>query len=428
MNPLIAIAASVLPEILKSVIGSKSEGVADAIAKAVKDATGTAEPAKAQKKVEDDPAIAKELKIRLAEIAAEEEEKRRLAQLEAQKLQLQETENKRKADLEALKLQFEQDAQKRQAQFEDFQAGLKDTRAARSAFRELAAMGSPMAWGAPVVSVIVTTGFFLILVFIFVWADNLKAVNNPAVLQIINIAIGALTAAFATVVSFWLGSSQGSREKDAASFDLQAKQSEDTAEVFKKQAEHTETILKQRPGAPEPTPDEVVKPSNFRGCVDIVLAQEGGFVDHPSDPGGATNMGITFNTLKDWRGQSITVKDVKDLKVEEAREIYRSRYWNMLNCDNLPAGVDLVVFDFGVNAGPSRSAKLLQRVVGAAADGSIGPATLGAAKSAKPVDIVHRFSELRLEYYKSLRHWKTFGRGWTNRTNAVERAALAMIG
>ena len=433
MSPFIAIAASILPEILKSIIGGKAGEkageVADAVAAAVTDAAGTKDAAVARKKIEDDPKLAAELRIKLAEIAAEEEEKRRQADLEAQKLQLQEAESKQAQQLASLKLQMKQDDKNRQAQLQRFQARIEDVKGARSALRDLAAMGSPMAWGAPIVSVVVTTGFFLILILLLIWAENFESLTNTAVFQIINIAIGALTAAFATVVSFWLGSSQGSREKDAANYDLQAQKSEETAEVLKKQAEQTETILKHRFEAPvpQPTPKKGADESNFRACVDVILDKEGGYVDHPNDPGGATNMGITFNTLKAWRHENITKQDVKDLKVEEARQIYQANYWNALSCDELPPGVDLVVFDLGVNAGPGRSAKILQRVVGANADGVIGPITLGAANSLKPENIIRRFGELRMEFYRGLDGFKIFGRGWKKRTEEVERTALKMI-
>jgi lysozyme family protein len=116
----------------------------------------------------------------------------------------------------------------------------------------------------------------------------------------------------------------------------------------------------------------------FRRCVDIILGHEGGYVDHPDDPGGATNMGITFETLRAWRGESITKDDVKEPSESEAREICRANYWNALNCDQLPFGADLATFDFGVNAGVSRATKMLQGIVAVEAEGQIGPITIGA--------------------------------------------------
>ena len=110
---------------------------------------------------------------------------------------------------------------------------------------------------------------------------------------------------------------------------------------------------------------------------------------------------------------------MKALGEDEAREIYFASYWNALNCDALPGGVDLVVFDFGVNAGPGRAARLLQRVVATHGDGVVGPATIAAASALDPADAIRRLSSLRLDYYRSLKTWKTFGAGWAARTGAV---------
>jgi lysozyme family protein len=142
----------------------------------------------------------------------------------------------------------------------------------------------------------------------------------------------------------------------------------------------------------------VSKPSNFRRCVDLVLAQEGGFSDDPSDPSGATQYGIALGALRDSRqDQSLTADDLRKLGRNEACEIYRTRYWNVLRCDDLPTGIDLVVFDFGVDAGTPRSARMLQQAVGAAADGSIGDATIAATKAMSPTDVVKDMSNRRLE-------------------------------
>jgi lysozyme family protein len=118
------------------------------------------------------------------------------------------------------------------------------------------------------------------------------------------------------------------------------------------------------------------KTPNLEQCLNVVLRQEGS-----PDRGGVTKFGITLEELQSSRNdQSLTAEHLKDLTRDQALEIYRVRYWNVLKCDELPAGVDLVVFDFGVDAGPSESAKVLQRAVGAEADGSIGPATMAATK------------------------------------------------
>jgi len=270
------------------------------------------------------------------------------------------------------------------------------------------------------ISIVILFGFFIILNNLISEGIPKPKEDREQVLQLIYIVVGAVTAAFTTVVGFWLGSSQGSRNKDDSSFVLQAQQ----ADVIKTQAERKDVVLK--PGTKPAEPEKVAQ-SNFLKCFEIVLGREGGFTNHPADKGGPTNLGITIGVLKEWRDAEVTIEDVQNLTREEAREIYRTRYWNLLKCDELPKGVDLVVFDFGVNAGPSRAAKMLQKIVGADADGSVGPVTIAACKMMPAKDIVTKMSQERLEYYRGLSNAATFLKGWTNRTNAVEQLALDMI-
>jgi lysozyme family protein len=173
------------------------------------------------------------------------------------------------------------------------------------------------------------------------------------------------------------------------------------------------------------------KASNFDACLTLVLGAEGGFSNDARDKGGATNFGITIGTLTEWRrsrssGASVTIDDVRALSLEEAKEIYRSRYWNVTRCEDLPAGVDLLVFDLGVNAGPGRSARILQEVLGVEQDGSVGPVTLNGLNTC-PVDkIIRDFTAKRLDFYRSLDDFSVFGAGWTNRANSMQEAALRM--
>ncbi len=167
----------------------------------------------------------------------------------------------------------------------------------------------------------------------------------------------------------------------------------------------------------------------FRICVDEVLAREAGYVDHPRDPGGCTNLGITRATLEDWRGQPTNCADVRALQVLEARQIYRARYWNGVRGDDLPAGVNLMVFDACVNSGPSKSARWLQQAVGVEVDGAIGPVTLAAVRRLNnAAALIERLSVIRLGFLRSLGTWPDFGRGWTNRVNGVRQIAIAMAG
>lgn len=166
----------------------------------------------------------------------------------------------------------------------------------------------------------------------------------------------------------------------------------------------------------------------FARCVAIVLHHEGGLVNHPRDPGGVTNRGITIGTLRKWRGQDVSPEDVAALTEAEARAIYRARYWNPVKGDELPPGVDLAVFDFAVNSGTGRAARALQGVVGVQQDGAIGPRTLAAVRVMDPREVVTNLCDGRLVFLRSLRHWDTFGRGWGNRVADVRQKALAMAG
>ena len=166
--------------------------------------------------------------------------------------------------------------------------------------------------------------------------------------------------------------------------------------------------------------------ANFSACLAHVFGSEGGYVDHPKDPGGATNLGITLATLQDWRGKPVTKADVKALTRDEAAAIYRAKYWNKVRGDDLPAGLDLVAFDAAVNSGVYRGSRWLQDAVGAAPDGAIGPRTLALAKAAKGSEAVARAIRARKNFLLSLPTWSTFGKGWSARLNSVEAAALKM--
>ena len=167
---------------------------------------------------------------------------------------------------------------------------------------------------------------------------------------------------------------------------------------------------------------------NYDKCLETILHHEGGYVNHPSDPGGETNMGVTKKVYKDFGG----TKDMKDLEFDDVAPIYRKNYWDRMKCDNVPAGLDLCLFDFGVNAGTGRSAKFLQRIIGTVADGGIGPNTL--KKLNEYIDThgieatIIEFQEDRQEFYEKLNTFKTFGKGWTRRVDETTELALSMIG
>lgn len=168
--------------------------------------------------------------------------------------------------------------------------------------------------------------------------------------------------------------------------------------------------------------------ASFAPALKLILKHEGGYVDHPLDPGGATNRGITRATLAGYRGRPVSKAEVMALSEREAGAIYRKLYWNAISADELPAGVDLVVFDAAVNSGPGRAVRWLQIALGVAPDGVIGPRTISAAGQADANKLIRAFSRQRLGFLQRLSTWPTFGRGWSRRVRETEIAALAMAG
>lgn len=158
---------------------------------------------------------------------------------------------------------------------------------------------------------------------------------------------------------------------------------------------------------------------NFSLALPLVLAHEGGYSNHPKDPGGPTNKGITQRVYDAWRrGKSLPTQSVKAIAQSEVEAIYRAQYWNAVRGDDLPAGLDYAVFDYAVNSGPSRAARDLQKQLGVTADSVIGAITLDAADAAMRLDEEHAiaaYCEERLDFDKSLSTWPTFGKGWNRR-------------
>jgi uncharacterized protein (TIGR02594 family) len=167
--------------------------------------------------------------------------------------------------------------------------------------------------------------------------------------------------------------------------------------------------------------------SSYDEALERVLVHEGGYTNHSSDPGGPTNFGITIHDARAHWKKDATAADVRGMPLAVAKEIYRSKYWDALRCDDLPAGVDYAVFDYGVNSGIARSAKVLQRFVGADVDGEIGPETIAAAVRANAADLIGRICDERLTFLQGLSTWSVFGKGWGRRVREVRAAALAMV-
>jgi lysozyme family protein len=172
--------------------------------------------------------------------------------------------------------------------------------------------------------------------------------------------------------------------------------------------------------------------SNFDRCVRLVLKSEGGYVDHPKDPGGATNLGVTKTTWESWVGHEVTKDDIKVLTIDDVMPVYKSLYWDRVKGDDLPQGIDYVVFDIAVNSGVSRASRMLQQCVGADVDGKIGNKTLQAVILTCNVSgekyLINKLCDKRMDFWKSLPTFDTFGRGWTNRGDHVRKEALEMVG
>lgn len=167
---------------------------------------------------------------------------------------------------------------------------------------------------------------------------------------------------------------------------------------------------------------------NFERCLPKVLSHEGGWSDHPSDPGGATMKGITIGTYAQWKGRKVTKDELRNITDAEVAAIYRRKYWDKVKGDDLPSGVDYVAFDAAVNSGPARSARWLQLAVGATQDGQIGPATVAAAQAQYAPAVVERAIGARLSFLRGLKTWPTFGKGWHRRVDDVRTFALAIAG
>ena len=167
--------------------------------------------------------------------------------------------------------------------------------------------------------------------------------------------------------------------------------------------------------------------SNWKRSFELMLKSEGGYVNHPSDPGGRTNLGVTQSVWEQWVGRESNEKEMRSLTPAMVEPLYKRKYWDACKCDDLPEGLDYLVFDFAVNAGPGRSIKTLQTAVGTTPDGIIGPKTLAAVRAVDPHELIEKFSVAKTQFYESLPTFPTFGRGWLNRVADVKVKASTML-
>jgi len=166
---------------------------------------------------------------------------------------------------------------------------------------------------------------------------------------------------------------------------------------------------------------------NFDAALKAILHHEGGYVNHPADPGGMTNLGVTKRVWEEWVGHEVDEKTMRGLTPEIVGPMYKTKYWDKIKGDDLPTGVDYCVFDAAVNSGPGRAAKWLQACVGVEPDGGIGPKTLAAVAAFDPKELVEDYNKRRLSFLMDLKTWDTFGKGWGRRVAEVQTSASSML-
>ena len=181
---------------------------------------------------------------------------------------------------------------------------------------------------------------------------------------------------------------------------------------------------------------------NFDECTEWALVHEGGYVNHPKDPGGATNKGVIQRTYDGYRNRiGKPRQSVRSITMAEVLDIYKSQYWDLIHGDDLPAGLDYAMYDFSINSGPSRAVTFLQEILGVKVDGVMGNVTLGAIKRRNDISgLIQALCLKRWNWMKRLSTFKTFGKGWTRRvmgetvgvqvgdTGVIDRAVKVAMG
>ena len=166
---------------------------------------------------------------------------------------------------------------------------------------------------------------------------------------------------------------------------------------------------------------------NYHDSLIALLHHEGGYVNHPKDPGGETNLGVTKRVYEEYLGREVTSDEMKNLQPSDVKPLYKKLYWDRCKCDDLPSGLDWPVCDWAVNSGTGRAAKAVQKICGAAQDGAIGPKTLALVKGQNTEYMIEEFGKLRQDFYASLKTFDTFGKGWTRRNKETTEKALIMV-
>lgn len=154
---------------------------------------------------------------------------------------------------------------------------------------------------------------------------------------------------------------------------------------------------------------------DFDWAFQIVVGHEGGYVDHPDDPGGETKYGISRRSYPN--------EDIKGMTLDRAKDIYYMDYWLPLQAFELPDAVQVMLFDMAVNHGKVRAVQILQQAAGVKTDGWLGPVSKAAIKHTPLAELVREITVQRIMFYASLETFKTFGLGWVRRAIALNAVA-----
>ena len=165
---------------------------------------------------------------------------------------------------------------------------------------------------------------------------------------------------------------------------------------------------------------------NWSNSFTAVLMHEGGFVNHPRDRGGMTNLGVTQRAWEAYIGMRVNEEFMRSLTPDIVEPFYKTMYWDRIKGDQLPAGIDYAAFDLAVNSGIYKAARYLQQIAGATDDGIIGPKSLEAIRSCNPEQVVDALCDMRLDFLKRLSTFSTFGKGWSIRIAEVKAKAVSM--
>lgn len=168
-------------------------------------------------------------------------------------------------------------------------------------------------------------------------------------------------------------------------------------------------------------------PSSFKR----VIESEGGYVNDATDRGGETNLGVTRVAWGEYLGRPVRDGEMRGLTVKAVEPFYKERYWDACRCGELPSGVDYLVFDLAVNAGPGRAIRMLQQSVGAKEDGELGPRTMAAVARANPAGLLDRFTDAKEAFYMEIVRrnpsQQKFINGWLARVDKVHAVAATML-